>query len=120
MLAGGELHDAEGAEQVRVSAFGAHAGVDVFLRDAGEAEGRGDVVVGDRGCLFGPDVGGRLPVFAELDAYLPVGDGGPVDLRGLADYFRSLGGLGSAGAVIARVGARADLAGDGGAGAEQD
>ena len=92
-----------------MSAFGAHTGIDVFLRHAGEAEGRGDVAVGDGEGAIGPDIGGRLPVFAEFDAYVAVGDGGPVGLRRLADDFRGLGGLHAAGAVIARVGARADL-----------
>ena len=109
MLAGGKLHDAEGAEQVRMAAFGAHAGVDVFLGHAREAEGRGDVAVGDLRSLLRPDVGGRLPGFAEFDAHLAVRDGGPVDLRGLADDFRRLGGLHAAGAVVAGVGARSDL-----------
>ena len=109
MLAGGKLHDAEGAEQVRMAAFGADAGVDVFLGHAGEAEGRRGVAIGGRRRLLRPDVGGRLPVFAEFDAHLAVGDGGPVDLRGLAGDFRRLGGLHPAGAVVTGVGAGADL-----------
>ena len=109
MLAGGEIDVREGAEEERVSTFGAYAGIDVFLRHAGEAEGWRDVAVGDDGGLFGPDVGGRFPVFAEFDAHLAVRDGGPVDLGGLADDFGYLGGLGAAGAVVAGVGARADL-----------
>ena len=109
VLAGGEFHDAEGPEEVRVAAFGAHAGVDVFLGHAGEAEGRGDVAVGHGEGLVGPDVGRRVPGLAEFDAHLAVGHGGPVDLRGRARDIRHLGGLGAAGAVVAGVGARADL-----------
>jgi len=109
VFAGGEFHDAEGAEEVGVAAFGAHAGVDVFLRHAGEAEGGGDVAVGDGEGLVRPDVGGRVPVLAEFDAYLAVGHGGPVDLRRRPGDFRDLGGLRAAGAVVAGIRARADL-----------
>ena len=108
VLAGGELHDAEGAEEVGMAAFDAHAGVDVFLRHAGEAEGRGDVAVGHGEGLVGPDVGGRLPGLTEFDANLAVRDGGPIDLRRRAGDFRCLGGLRTAGAVVTRVGARSD------------
>ena len=109
MLTGGESDVREGAEEIRVSTFGAHAGVDVFLWHAGEAEGRRDVAVGDSEGEVRPDVGGRFPAFAEFDAHLAVGDGGPVDLGCLADDFRSLSSLGTAGAVIAGIRAGADL-----------
>ncbi len=92
-----------------MAAFSAYAGVDVLLRNASEAEGRRRVTVGDDGRLVGPDVSGRLPVFAELDAHLSVGDGGPVDLRRLADDFRGLGSLHAASAVVTCVGAGAQL-----------
>ena len=108
VLAGGELHDAEGAEEVGMAAFDAHAGVDVFLRHAGEAEGRGDVAVGHGEGLVGPDVGGRLPGLTEFDANLAVRDGGPIEFRRRAGDFGCLGGLGAAGAVVAGVGARSD------------
>ena len=92
-----------------MAAFDAHAGVDVFLRHAGEAEGGRDVTVGHGEGLVGPDVGRRLPVFAEFDADLAVRNGGPINLRRHAGDFRRLGGLGPAGAVVAGVGVRSDL-----------
>ena len=109
MFAGREFDGRERAEEVGVAAFGAHAGVDILFGDAREAERRGDVAVGHGGSFFRPDVGGRFPVLAEFDADLTLGDRGPVDLRRLADDFRGLGGLGAAGAVVAGVGAGADL-----------
>ena len=109
MLARREFHARERPEEVRVAAFGAHAGIDVFFGHAGEAEGGGEVAIDGLGRLFGPDVGGRLPVLAEFDADLAVGDRGPVDLRGFADDDRGLGGLRAAGAIVAGVRAGADL-----------
>ena len=109
MLAGRQLDRPEGAEEIRMAAFRAYAGVDVFFGHASEPEGGRDIAIGHGGSLGGPDVGGRLPVFAEFDAHLAVRDRGPVDLRGLAHDFRRLGGLGAAGAVVAGVGAGADL-----------